>query len=268
MNGHTIQDSQTNALYIEGREADTGDTGGLAITNDAVNVFGAGDTDGVLRVINEDNVAAGPVFKVMKDGQTFATGKMHGTVDNADNADTVDGYHASEGAYGSTVAARDGNGYLNANIFHDSWGTENINIFSSPTVMFKGNGDGFLRSTSIADLKTALNIGTGFEVLTFNNAAGHPGTVLVPTSSIVAAAVYLVTVRCKCYIPDGGNTYEYNYYSVNVLMFPNGVQQLFADELSHNETCHIQIDGNDISMTWSIFEGYIAESSATFIRIS
>lgn len=88
--------------------------------------------------------------------------KKSGTIallsDLPTNADTVDGYHASEGAYGSTVAARDANGYLNAVIFHDSFPTENINSYSSPTVMFKGNGDGYLRNTSLADLKSALGV--------------------------------------------------------------------------------------------------------------
>ena len=70
-NGFTIQDNQTCALYIEGREAAEGDSGGVAITNDGVTAFGAGDTDGVFRVVNEDNVAAGAVFKVMKDGTVY-----------------------------------------------------------------------------------------------------------------------------------------------------------------------------------------------------
>ena len=81
LNGFTIQDTQEKALYVEGREGDIGDSGGIAITNDGVTVFGAGDTDGVLRVINEDNVSAGPVFKVMKDGQVYTTNTIHGSID-------------------------------------------------------------------------------------------------------------------------------------------------------------------------------------------
>lgn len=67
-NGLVIHDNQTCALYIEGSEAATGDTGGLAITNDGVTLFGAGDTNGILRVVNEDNVAAGSIFNVFKNG--------------------------------------------------------------------------------------------------------------------------------------------------------------------------------------------------------
>ena len=70
-NGFKIHDNQTNALYIEGRENTSGDSGGIAITNDGVSVFGAGDTDGVLRVVSEDNVSAGAVFKVLETGATY-----------------------------------------------------------------------------------------------------------------------------------------------------------------------------------------------------
>ena len=80
-NGYKIQDTQEKALYVEGRGSNTGDSGGIAITNDGVTAFGAGDTDGVFRVINEDNVSAGPVFKVMKDGQVYTTNTIHGSID-------------------------------------------------------------------------------------------------------------------------------------------------------------------------------------------
>lgn len=84
VNGYTIQDSQSNAIYIEGREADSGDTGGVVITNDSVTAFGAGDVDGVFRVINEDNVSAGPVFKVMKDGTVYKNGNELRAIKYAD----------------------------------------------------------------------------------------------------------------------------------------------------------------------------------------
>lgn len=84
-NGYKMQDIQEKALYVEGREFDSGDSGGIAITNDSVTVFGAGDTDGVFRVINEDNVPAGPVFKVMKDGQVYTTNTIHGSIDGTAN---------------------------------------------------------------------------------------------------------------------------------------------------------------------------------------
>ena len=83
---------------------------------------------------------------------------VNDTINNAVNSDTVDGYHADPAANGSTVAARDPSGYLNARIFNDSWPSENINSYSAPTVMFKGNGDGYIRNTSLTDLRTALGV--------------------------------------------------------------------------------------------------------------
>ena len=70
-NGFKMHEVQTKALYIEGRETNTGDSGGLAITNDSVTVFGAGDTDGVFRVVNEDKAGDGSktapaIFNIFK----------------------------------------------------------------------------------------------------------------------------------------------------------------------------------------------------------
>ena len=80
-NGFKMHEVQTNALYIEGREATTGDSGGLAITNDSVTVFGAGDTNGVFRVVNEDNAGNGSatapsIFNIFKNGQVTMTGRL------------------------------------------------------------------------------------------------------------------------------------------------------------------------------------------------
>lgn len=120
-NGYKIHDTQTNALYIEGRETDSGDSGGIAITNDSVSVFGAGDTDGVFRVVNEDYPEGGAVFKVMKDGQTYANGRMHGT---CDNADTVDGIHADS-------FFRNIGDDINSDVFSSAMNTQGVHIDSA-----------------------------------------------------------------------------------------------------------------------------------------
>ncbi len=80
-NGYKMHEVQANALYIEGRESDTGDSGGLAITNDSVTVFGAGDTNGVFRVVNEDNAGDGSatapaIFNIFKDGKVTMTNQL------------------------------------------------------------------------------------------------------------------------------------------------------------------------------------------------
>jgi hypothetical protein len=63
------QHNNAKALYIQtnGYESPN-DTGGLAITNDCVTAFGAGDNGSVFRVLNEDNVDLGALFNVAKDG--------------------------------------------------------------------------------------------------------------------------------------------------------------------------------------------------------
>lgn len=80
-NGFKMHEVQDNALYIEGRASETGDSGGLAITNDSVTVFGAGDTNGVFRVVNENNAGNGSatapaIFNIFKDGKVTMTNRL------------------------------------------------------------------------------------------------------------------------------------------------------------------------------------------------
>lgn len=63
------QYNNAKALYIQTNGYDApNDTGGLAITNDCVTAFGAGDNGSVFRVLNEDDVNLGALFNVAKDG--------------------------------------------------------------------------------------------------------------------------------------------------------------------------------------------------------
>lgn len=75
-----------------------------------------------------------------------------GNAATATNADTVDGYHANESDAGSTIVARTASGYVNATYFHDNHGDENINSYGTPRLVFKGNNDGYLRSTDPANV--------------------------------------------------------------------------------------------------------------------
>ena len=65
--------AQSKALFlcVNGYDSAT-DNGGLAIDNDGVTVFGAGDAGSVFRVINEDNVGDGAQFYVTKASGVFA----------------------------------------------------------------------------------------------------------------------------------------------------------------------------------------------------
>lgn len=69
------------------------------------------------------------------------------------DADTVDGYNASETAANSTIAARTSNGYLFATYFNQSSSeSENPNVVS----VFVSNGDGYLRKATPAYLGSAM----------------------------------------------------------------------------------------------------------------
>lgn len=91
--------NNTKALYIQTNGYDSpNDTGGLAITNDCVTAFGAGDNGSVFRVLNEDDVNLGALFNVAKDGTLTRLGNRIWDAGNDGSgsgldADLLDGYH-------------------------------------------------------------------------------------------------------------------------------------------------------------------------------
>lgn len=86
------------------------------------------------------------------------TASSASTATSAGNADTVDGYHANEGAVASTVAARTSAGYLYSTYFNHGAAAENPTIAH---VMVESGGDGFLRKISKANFfAQAPNIGS------------------------------------------------------------------------------------------------------------
>lgn len=115
INGVKMHTTQTNAFYIcTNGDTSATDNAGLAIDNDGVTVFGAGDVGSVFRVLNEDNVSDGAQFLVTKSSgvttkyshtaQRFISNVATGTQPYACssttcntnlNADLLDGYHES-----------------------------------------------------------------------------------------------------------------------------------------------------------------------------
>lgn len=91
--------NNTKALYIQTNGYDApSDTGGLAITNDCVTAFGAGDNGSVFRVLNEDDVSLGALFNVAKDGTLTRLGNKIWDAGNDGSrsgldADLLDGKH-------------------------------------------------------------------------------------------------------------------------------------------------------------------------------
>lgn len=93
------QHNNAKALYIQTNGYDSpNDTGGLAITNDCVTAFGAGDNGSVFRVLNEDDVNLGALFNVAKDGTLTRLGNKIWDAGNDGSgsgldADLLDGKH-------------------------------------------------------------------------------------------------------------------------------------------------------------------------------
>lgn len=94
--------NNTKALYIQTNGYDSvSNIGGLAITNDCVTAFGAGDNGSVFRVLNEDDVSLGALFNVAKDGTLTRLGNRIWDAGNDGSgsgmdADLLDGYHESD----------------------------------------------------------------------------------------------------------------------------------------------------------------------------
>lgn len=94
------QHNNAKALYIQTNGYDSpNDTGGLAITNDCVTAFGAGDNGSVFRVLNEDDVNLGALFNVAKDGTLTRLG--HKIFDNGNKRDMFSSMNEAFTAWGN-----------------------------------------------------------------------------------------------------------------------------------------------------------------------
>lgn len=116
--------NNTKALYIQTNGYDApNDTGGLAITNDCVTAFGAGDNGSVFRVLNEDDVNLGALFNVAKDGTLTRLGNKIWDAGNDGSgsgldADLLDGKHLSQGQW-DAICYIEGDGVLEIGKFID-----------------------------------------------------------------------------------------------------------------------------------------------------
>lgn len=118
------QYNNAKALYIQTNGYDSpNDTGGLAITNDCVTAFGAGDNGSVFRVLNEDDVNLGALFNVAKDGTLTRLGNKIWDAGNDGSgsgldADLLDGKHLNQGQWDS-ICYIGGDGVLEIGKFID-----------------------------------------------------------------------------------------------------------------------------------------------------
>lgn len=144
------QHNNAKALYIQtnGYDSPNG-TGGLAITNDCVTAFGAGDNGSVFRVLNEDDVNLGALFNVAKDGTLTRLG--HKIFDNGNKRDMFSSMNEAFTAWGNEQVINvegDANTYYPVVITIDRTKTWNSRIsiyknLGSRTPSYPGNhGDG------------------------------------------------------------------------------------------------------------------------------
>lgn len=214
---HDISDANNaKALYIQTNGYDApSDTGGLAITNDCVTVFGAGDRGSVFRVLNEDDVNLGALFNVAKDGTLTRLGNKIWDAGNDGSgsgldADLLDGKHLGnvgdrvmrqiDFPYYSEFGSNDTNVYLRKVL---GWCYNNVNTGASDT----------------------LYIGVG-----------HPNA--------------LGNMQIQLYCADGINSDGYPRYSSGVFFPLDGLPSIFGtNDYNYYQHTLATTDGNVYSAT-------------------
>lgn len=138
------QHSNAKALYIQTNGYDSpNDTGGLAITNDCVTAFGAGDNGSVFRVLNEDDVSLGALFNVAKDGTLTRLGNKIWDAGNDGSgsgldADLLDGKHLHQGQWNS-ICYIGGDGVLEIGKYIDFHEEQGMSSDFSCRIMTQGD---------------------------------------------------------------------------------------------------------------------------------
>lgn len=138
------QYNNAKALYIQTNGYDSpNDTGGLAITNDCVTAFGAGDNGSVFRVLNEDDVNLGALFNVAKDGTLTRLGNKIWDAGNDGSgsgldADLLDGKHLHQGQWNS-ICYIGGDGVLEIGKYIDFHEGQGMSSDFSCRIMTQGD---------------------------------------------------------------------------------------------------------------------------------
>lgn len=138
------QHNNAKALYIQTNGYDSPhDTGGLAITNDCVTAFGAGDNGSVFRVLNEDDVNLGALFNVAKDGTLTRLGNKIWDAGNDGSgsgldADLLDGKHLHQGQWDS-ICYIGGDGVLEIGKYIDFHEEQGMSSDFSCRIMTQGD---------------------------------------------------------------------------------------------------------------------------------
>lgn len=208
--------NNTKALYIQTNGYDSpNDTGGLAITNDCVTAFGAGDNGSVFRVLNEDDVNLGALFNVAKDGTLTRLGNKIWDAGNDGSgsgldADLLDGKHL--GNVGDRVMRQIGFPYYN------EFGSNDTNVYLRKVLGWCYN-----------------NVNTGASDTLFVG-VGHPNT--------------LGNMQIQLYCADGINSDGYPRYSSGVFFPLDGLPSIFGtNDYNYYQHTLATTDGNVYSAT-------------------
>lgn len=210
------QHNNAKALYIQTNGYDSpNDTGGLAITNDCVTAFGAGDNGSVFRVLNEDDVSLGALFNVAKDGTLTRLGNRIWDAGNDGSgsgldADLLDGKHL--GNVGDRVMRQIG--FPNYNEF----GSTDTNVYLRKVLGWCYN-----------------NFNTGASDTLFVG-VGHPNA--------------LGNMQIQLYCADGINSDGHPRYSSGVFFPLGGAPYLFGtNDYNYYQYTLATTDGNVYSAT-------------------
>lgn len=210
------QHNNAKALYIQTNGYDSpNDTGGLAITNDCVTAFGAGDNGSVFRVLNEDDVSLGALFNVAKDGTLTRLGNKIWDAGNDGSgsgldADLLDGKHL--GNVGDRVMRQIGFPYYN------EFGSNDTNVYLRKVLGWCYN-----------------NVNTGASDTLFVG-VGHPNA--------------LGNMQIQLYCADGINSDGYPRYSSGVFFPLNGPPSIFGtNDYNYYQHTLATTDGNVYSAT-------------------
>lgn len=208
--------NNTKALYIQTNGYDSpNDTGGLAITNDCVTAFGAGDNGSVFRVLNEDDVNLGALFNVAIDGTLTRLGNKIWDAGNDGSgsgldADLLDGKHL--GNVGDRVMRQIGFPYYN------EFGSNDTNVYLRKVLGWCYN-----------------NVNTGASDTLFVG-VGHPNA--------------LGNMQIQLYCADGINSDGYPRYSSGVFFPLDGLPSIFGtNDYNYYQHTLATTDGNVYSAT-------------------
>lgn len=187
------QHNNVKALYIQTNGYDArSDTGGLAITNDCVTAFGAGDNGSVFRVLNEGNVNLGALFNVAGDGTLTRLGNKIWDAGNDGSgsgldADLLDGKHLHQGQWDS-ICYIGGDGVLEIGKYIDFHEEQGMSKDFSCRIMSQGDYQNtlFLPTSSGTLATLGDNVASATRLATSRSIYGNPfdGTSDIPVTAI------------------------------------------------------------------------------------